>query len=102
MIHVGDMYQKKKKTKLFLYPVVLQVVCFLRSSRTCSQNNVCIYQHEFKTSESFATEKKRQRDKRCQIGMQSQRNKQQTWFKAANTCFSITFELPTENLPPDV
>lgn len=45
MIHVGDMLQikgKKEKKIARLYPVVLQVVCFLRSSRTCGQKQ-CVH-----------------------------------------------------------
>lgn len=66
MIHVGDMLQKKKKrkktVKLFISSCTSSSV-LLRSSRTCSQNNVCIHQHEVTMSEYFATEKKGKRQK---------------------------------------
>lgn len=66
MIHVGDMLPKKKKGKLIISSCTSSSV-LLRSSRTCSQNNVCIYQHEVTMSEYFATEKKGKRQRR-QIG----------------------------------
>lgn len=56
----------KKKVKRFI-PSCTSSSVLLRSSRTCSQNNVCIYQHEVTMSEYFATEKKGKRQ-RCQIG----------------------------------
>lgn len=65
MIHVGDMLQKKR-VELFISSCTSSSV-LLRSSRTCSQNNVWIYQHEVTMSEYFATEKKGKRQ-RCQIG----------------------------------
>lgn len=85
MIHVGDMLQKKKKVKLFISSCTSSSV-LLRSSRTCSQNNVCIYRHEVTMSEYSATEKKGQRQ-RCQIGCKVNvksteiNKKKQTWIK---------------------
>lgn len=65
MIHVGDMLQKeegKKEVKLYISSCTSSSV-LLRSSRTFSQNNVSMYQHEVTKSEYFATEEKGKRQK---------------------------------------
>lgn len=76
---------KKKKKLSFSYPVVLQVVCFLRSSRTCSQKQ-CVYLPTWGHNVwIFCYREKKAGDKRCQIGRkvnaESMEKKQQTWIK---------------------
>lgn len=79
-----------KKNKLFISSCTSSSV-LLRSSRTCSQTNVCIYRHEVTMSEYFATEKKGKRQ-RCQIGCKVNGKKQQTWIKQQLQILSFFFE----------
>lgn len=96
MIHVGDMLQKEEEKKRSYISRCTSSRVLLRSSRTFSQNNACMYQHEVTKSEYFATEEKGKRQIGCKVN--EKQKERQTCVKQQLQICSLFFV----NLPDNI
>lgn len=101
--YVTKKKERGRKQLSFLYPVVLQVVCFW-GQVVHVVKTMCVSTNMRSQCLNILLQRKKARDKRCQIWCKVNRTKQQTWIKQQLQILSFSFcrQVPTYltgNLP---